>query len=284
MTGLRMQFYIEVKEIYTVEWILRLEVQSLNTVLEIKQKIHKEKGIPIEQQYLLQVEGFYTNKYLKDECTMSDYDIDDGDTLLLHIKREISGDPITILVPDYKGERFNKLKISIGTLNTIQDLRVRIFLTDGFYPAENLQLIYGHRYLNNLDRTLENIGICHNSCIYIFMRQRGGGSYWGCISSCSECQHPPDRVMMSCKVVNEIGNSAKLYPSKDDWAVLCDIYNISRNIRELIKANSESAAVRFVDVMHRLLHADPTRSCRDIKTKLKLQCPDLAKVIKLKNS
>jgi len=60
---------------------ITLSVESKDTIKAIKAKIKEEKGVPLDQQVL-----FEGGRQLKDECTLSDYLIEDEDMIYLVVK------------------------------------------------------------------------------------------------------------------------------------------------------------------------------------------------------
>ena len=281
----------------TVTKIVSLEVQRLNTIMEIKQKICDIEKIPVQQQKLI-----YCNYIiLKDNFTLCDYDFrndtmlhlisdrnnpddfhhnnqddihdetPDGTQLTLFIR--CTGHCITIKI-DSSCLVFELLnKLSIFRLNGRECNPIHNDME--YIERTRPHLLYGSKELNYFCK-LSDYHIKDEDTISLVVGYPGGGSIDDCISHCSKCDGSPCNVVKNCfhrKFVYV--NNAKEYP----WLAVCKVFNIDSNVRQKIIDNSEDITIRCVDVLHHIFHADQSNTWSTIKLKLRPQYPELAREI-----
>ena len=274
-----------------------LEVQRLNTIMEIKQKICDIEKIPVQQQKLI-----YCNyMILKDNFTLCDYDFRNGTMLHLISDRNNpddfhynNQDDIHDETPDgtqltlfIKGQghcitikidssclvkklldRLSRYKLNGPECNPIHD---DMEFIEGTTP----RFFYGIHVLDYSCK-LSDYHIKDEDTIFFVRRFYGGGGINDCVSHCSKCDGYPCNVVKNCvhrKFVYV--NNAKEYP----WLAVCKVFNIDSNVRQKIIDNSEDITVRCVDVLHHIFHADQSNTWSTIKLKLRPQYPELAREI-----
>ena len=104
-------------------------------------------------------------------------------------------------------------------------------------------------------------------------RVLGAGNLSDLLPECPGCPGIRDCGMleMCWEISHRLTNT-----SDDAWSVLCDTFNVKRNVIKKIKKNPESPTIRCADVVHHLFHADPILTWDNIKKKLAQSYPHLA--------
>ena len=156
--------------------------------------------------------------------------------------------------------------IEVDPMETIQNVKIKIGQKMNTPPVSPyMTLVYvANSEANRLDDGRKRVcdyKIKPDATVYVFIRCPGGGSAYDLISFCPECLKDKCNILKYCKDKIPLKNAAKYA-----WSALCDAFHISRETKEEIEINSESATVRFADVMHRLCHANPALTWSTIKT------------------
>ena len=161
-------YYKEKNEIRLV----RVEIEPNDTIENLKAKIHDTKGIPPDQQII-----FFKEKFLEDEKTISNYNIQNGDTLILALIARGGGYIDNILEEENKKIGFDTqlLKRDELYVNLIHfDLNMtneenyyyfnkfKIDVVGGFHALDDLNIL--KKYLDKIkNQNIPFILICSGS-------------------------------------------------------------------------------------------------------------------------
>ena len=267
---------------------ISLEVQRLNTIMEVKRKICDKEDIPIQQQILV-----YYTYVLSNSFTLCDYDIQDEAILFLDheaIQNDIQdryriGAQMTLWL---FMSRVAKFYINVSSLSLVQELKYKV---NCYFFGKSVEYnpIHDHKIANEeillhigttiiQDGTLSNYNIEDGNSLFLTQRVWGGGSVDSCLSHCPQCEAWPQdcAIVKNCFNRNFVKvNYAREYP----WLALCNVFNISRNVKQKIQDNSEDNGIRCVDVLHHIFHANSTQTWTTVKLKLSSRYPELAREI-----
>ena len=262
---------------------ISLEVGNVHTtVKELKTKIFKIEDIPNHQQCLMYLDerrndttGGQASQCILDDdkLTLFDYNITNGATLLLKVDE---GNDISLGHVFTKSVANRTVTIS-GCRGSTTVSVLKDYIHDNLHiPRHEMKLVYGHHLLDD-KHTLYYYNIEPDSVIHMVVRVPGGGNPYHLLSECPGCPGIRD-----CKMLKMCWDYAHILTrrSEDAWSVLCDIFNVERNVMKIIKENSESPGIRCTDIFHHLFHhlfhADPVLTLHNIKRKLTQSYPHLA--------
>ena len=146
---------------------IALDVESTDSISNIKQRIQEKEGINIEQLRLN-----FAGRFLEDEKTLNDYNIDKDSTINMSIGLLGGGTENGTKQIFIKTLQGKSITLEVNDDDTIESVKKKINDIEGI-PLDQQRLVFNGKQLEDAN-TLKDYMIDADSTIHLVLRLRGG--------------------------------------------------------------------------------------------------------------